>query len=103
MVNDMTMKDVLDELIGMVEEKPFECVGSRDEVNTAICLTIARLQKDGKELPKLFEYYMTTPMYMEYAHKECEYFDNFNQENLLPEEFKKLIYDEVIEGLKERR
>ena len=103
MVNDMTMKDVLDELIGMVEEKPFECVGSRDEVNTAICLTIARLQKDGKELPKLFEYYMTTPMYMEYAHKECEYFDNFNQENLLPEKFKKLIYDEVIEGLKERR
>ena len=36
MLEDSEMVPIMDQLIGMVEEKPFECVGSREEVNTAI-------------------------------------------------------------------
>lgn len=100
MANDMTMKDTLDKLIGMVEEKPFECVGSRDEVNTAICMAIRKYKKSEEVLPYLFEYYMTTPFYNEYIDKENTYFDKFNEENLLPDKFRQLVYSEVVEGLK---
>lgn len=43
MLDDWDMKETLDQLIGIKEEKPFECVGSRDEINTAIVLTIKGL------------------------------------------------------------
>lgn len=100
MANDMDMRDTLDKLIGRVEEKPFECVGSRDEVNTAICMTIRKCSKDKETRLKLLEYYMTTPLYNEYIDKENAYFDKFNKENLLPKKFEELVYREVVEGLK---
>lgn len=36
MLNDPDMQPTLEQLVGIQEEKPFECVGSRDEINTAI-------------------------------------------------------------------
>lgn len=98
MLNDINMKENLDKLIGLTAEKPFECVGSRDEVNTAICIAIEK--NSNKKLPALLEYYKTTALYDKYSHKENEYFNKFNEENLLPEKFKKLVYDEVVLGLK---
>lgn len=98
MLNDAKMIPILDKLIGMTEEKPFECVGSRDEVNTAICLAVEKNRKTG--LPLLFEYYKTTDLYKEYSQKSNGYFEKFNEENLLPEKFKKLVYSEVVLGLK---
>lgn len=47
------MQPTLEQLVGIQEEKPFECVGSRDEINTAIVMTIDNLGKSGKELPYL--------------------------------------------------
>jgi hypothetical protein len=45
------------ELAGKSNIKPFECVGTFEEVNYAICKTISILQKEGKELPYLLKYY----------------------------------------------
>ena len=39
------MKTTLEQLVGIQEEKPFECVGSRAEINTAIVMTIDRTGK----------------------------------------------------------
>ena len=40
MLEDRSMLEDFQKLTGLTEEKPFECVGSRDEVNAASCLPI---------------------------------------------------------------
>ena len=69
MLDDWDMKETLDQLIGIEEEKPFECVGSRDEINTAIVLTIKGLEEAGEALPRLLSYYKTTDLYRTYEPK----------------------------------
>ena len=34
MLEDETMQPIMEQLVGIQEEKPFECVGSRDEINS---------------------------------------------------------------------
>lgn len=91
MVNDASMIPVMEQLVGVVEEKPFECVGSREEVNTAICMTIQRLEEAGEKLPVLFEYYKQLAQYQEYLHKENHFFTGYEEENLLPERFAEIV------------
>ena len=45
------------ELTGNGETKPFDCVGTFEEVNFAISKTIENIIKDEKELPYLLKYY----------------------------------------------
>lgn len=91
MMNDLTMLEIMKQLIGLSPEKPFECVGSRDEINTAICLTIEKLETQGKKLPKLLEYYKSEGLYEQNKGKEQYYFNFYDKENLLPEEFDKIL------------
>lgn len=96
MMEDETMEIIMRQLIGEVEEKPFECVGSRDEVNTAICMTIAKMEEQKRPLPKLLQVYKTTVMYSIYAQKENTFFSSYEEENLLPEKFAELIKENCI-------
>ena len=40
MLNDETMKPLFLQLTGLEDDKPFECVGTREEVNTAAAMSI---------------------------------------------------------------
>jgi hypothetical protein len=40
------------ELVGLGEQKPFECVGTKDESKLALALSVARYQSLGKEVPQ---------------------------------------------------
>lgn len=91
MVNDASMIPVMEQLVGVVEEKPFECVGSRDEVNMAICLTIRQMEVDGMDLPVLFRHYKTLPQYNEYSRRKNSFFTEYDEQNLLPERFAALV------------
>jgi len=75
----------------VTEEKPFECVGSRDEVNTAICQTIRQMEEAGKSLPELFLYYKETSQYQEYRDRENPYLHYFEEENLVPQHLKERL------------
>ena len=56
---DNTMlKHEFNQLIGIEKTKPFECVGTIDEVNTALSLYIQRFPS---HTPALIEYYKTLP------------------------------------------
>lgn len=57
---------IFDSLIGANPVKPFECVGTLDEVNKALALTIMKSQGD---LPALLRYYMQTTQYKRYEEK----------------------------------
>lgn len=57
MLSDINLCPTLEKLIGIHPEKPFECVGSRDEVNAALQEVISKYKSRGELLPALLEYY----------------------------------------------
>lgn len=81
------LKDTLEKLIGYQKEKPFECVGSREEINIAICMCIKQMEERGEELPLLYKHYQTLPQYLQYKDVQNPYACYFNKENLIPDAF----------------
>lgn len=97
MLNDNAMLDYFIELIGQSEHKPFECVGSIDEVNLAVTLAIRKLEQNGEKLPLLFEEYKNRALYkpesVDALNEEC--CRSYNSENLLPDEFRTILTKEM--------
>ncbi len=91
LLEDESLYGTLKQLTGLLEEKPFECVGSRSEVNTAITLTIQRMEEEGKKLPKLLKQYRETGLYEQYLQEGDRYSHYFDRENLVPEEWEDLV------------
>ena len=87
LLNKESLTPIFDQLIGEAPEKPFECVGTCDEVNTAICIVISHLQAEKSELPKLYEYYRSKPQYASYSKSANAYMTFYNDENSVPTEF----------------
>ena len=99
MLDDWDMKETLDQLIGIEEEKPFECVGSRDEINTAIVLTIKGLEEAGEALPRLLSYYKTTDLYQTYRTRGDQYSSYYDGNNLVPDDLAGLVRKYCADGL----
>ena len=99
MPDDWDMKETLDQLIGIEEEKPFECVGSRDEINTAIVLTIKGLEEAGEALPCLLSYYKTTDLYQTYRTRGDQYSSYYDGNNLVPDDLAGLVRKYCADGL----
>ncbi len=96
LLNDSSMSEYFTELIGKSIHKPFECVGSVDEVNLAVSMAIRRREQSKEKLPLLFEYYRKNyynPENIDEKYQEyCRYFNN---ENLLPDDFKEILLNEM--------
>ena len=99
MLDDWDMKETLDQLIGIEEEKPFECVGSRDEINTAIVLTIKGLEEAGEALPCLLSYYKTTDLYQTFRTRGDQYSTYYDGNNLVPDDLAGLVRKYCAAGL----
>ena len=71
------------DLTGNSDNKPFECVGTYDEVNYAIALTIKKLNWN---LPYLLQYYLD-----HFEMKDYDLLSYFNEENNLDPEFLEIL------------
>jgi UDP-N-acetyl-alpha-D-muramoyl-L-alanyl-L-glutamate epimerase len=60
LLDDIDLRSILDELTGHADNKPFECIGTIDEVNVALASTLEKYQDKG--LPSLLHYYSTLPV-----------------------------------------
>lgn len=79
----------LKQLTGVDDVKPFECVGTIDEVNAALMLFIRKLR--GK-WPVLLDYYSNTNKFSEYSSFHTEsLLRQFNREHFLEKEFLDII------------
>ncbi len=85
------LKTFLD-LTGNGETKPFECVGTFEEVNFAISLTISKLEKENKELPFLLKYYKENFKLIDFKEDITK---RFNNENNLTEKQAMLLKEEI--------
>ena len=81
-----SLREDFDKLTGVVPEKPFECVGSRDEVRCS--LTLALEKYADKELPLLLKIFKDRGDFPENPKK---YFEFYDVENFLPEHFEKRL------------
>jgi len=77
------MLTYLKELTGIDEAKPFECVGTIDEVNAALHMFIAQHQHE--KLPLLIDYYSNTTNYSRYnpANESIKILNEFNNDHFL--------------------
>jgi hypothetical protein len=79
-------------LVGVEDAKPFECVGSVSETNTALLQVISQY---GRDLPYLLQQYELTEAYQRYKHefdaKLEEYNKYFDEENALPPNYEQLV------------
>ena len=80
-----------DKLCGILPEKPFECVGSRDEVNASIVESIKKYDEAGITLPVLLEHYKSACPTNESAFNVI--INQYSTEHGLNEYFEKIIKD----------
>lgn len=92
------MDPVLQELCGALPNKPFECVGSRNEVNISLCLAIARAAQDGTELPLLLRNYQASPLYAQYRETASGFGQEWDAQHNLPPELAALVRRECVEA-----
>ncbi len=86
MLNDPALQDSFDQLSQEHEVKPFECVGTYDEVNYALT---QKIKSYGKEdLPYLLKGYTNAPQAYNFKL-------TFDRENNLPENFRKILKNYV--------
>ena len=97
MLDDPGLKPIFDKLIGLRPEKPFECVGSRDEVNAALYELICQYESDGIALPELVGYYKG--LGIENKFSILEMCGSYDGDNNVPEQFTKAIQNEYIMGM----
>lgn len=97
MLNDETMQDLFEQLTGILDDKPFECVGTREEVNVAIAMSIRHHEASGTPLPKLYEYYKGTSYYESFRNRTLDY-QMWNCENQVPAEYAELIHEKLNEA-----
>ena len=98
LLDESTMEGYFSQLIGLVDEKPFECVGSIREVNTALVMTIKKLEGKGERLPFLLMKYRKSALFKEFSQRKNIYEDYYNKENLIPDYFKDLLIRECYNG-----
>ena len=92
-LNDEEMMPLFEQLTGIRDDKPFECVGTREEVNYAVCMAIRRA---GNTIPVLYQAYKESAYYEFYKDRIYD-FTMFNEENLVPEEYQKIIRQRLKE------
>lgn len=80
------------ELCGHGKTKPFECVGTYEEVNYAISKTIKNLK--NKELPYLLKIYKEN---YELVDTSIDLTKRYNEENNLPKEFENVLRKAILD------
>jgi hypothetical protein len=92
--NDVALWPLLRQLIGMTDSKPFDCIGTMDEVNAALQLTLALIPETG--LPALLKLYKDSEIYSIYRNFDTEtLLSSFNENHFLPEEFAVLLRSKI--------
>lgn len=84
MLNDITLKDMFLGLVSDKHDKPFECVGSKEEINYVISLII----KNEQKLPLLLQYYKDN---LYNSNKVYNVENHFNINHFIPNIYIKLL------------
>jgi len=90
LLNDPDLLENFNELTGRTAVKPFECIGTVDEVNSALIEIVS--QNSGNNLPYLLNYYTGTPQYL--VNKSVDFrklLTSYDENNFLPDRFHSVL------------
>jgi hypothetical protein len=97
LLEDSEMLPYFIQLLGLTEHKPFECVGSIDEVNLAVSLAVRSREANGAALPLLMNEYKNRGLYhpetIDARLKAC--LEAYDSRNLLPADFAEILKKEM--------
>ncbi|MCX6286548.1 MAG: hypothetical protein NTY96_05490 [Bacteroidetes bacterium] len=89
LLDEPGLAETLRQFTGAAKEKPFDCIGTIEEVNLALC-EITRLQQD-KELPALLQNYRNSSEYKIYSKSEFRSSLKSYMPNNLPDTFTNIL------------
>ena len=81
------------ELCGHGKTKPFECVGTYEEVNFAITKTILESEKENKKLPYLLQFYKDNYKLVDISKDLTK---QYNEENSVPKELEEILKGKIF-------
>ena len=94
LLDNNELKNEFDELCGIADVKPFECVGTVDEVNLALCESIK--QYGNKELPVLLNYYSKSKNYLKFKKlKFINFLTDFESINFLEKNYEEILKQRI--------
>ena len=97
LLNDPDMQVYFDGLTGAIPNKPFECVGSRTEVNIALCQAITRMEQAKEPLPLLLQSYRNSPAFAAYWKSAQQFGSEWDSEHHLSDAEAALVRTRCIE------
>lgn len=84
LLHKKTLTQTFEQLIGIHDSKPFECVGTIDEINIAACLAIEKIEQAGRPLPPLLGHYKSLALYQQYKGKSHSYQRSIETSHYVP-------------------
>lgn len=95
MLNDISLTGFFDQLTGIAPEKPFDCVGTVNEVNAAVRILIHRYSQEKlPALPERYLNYRQLPGDPEACFKQELH--SFSDQHHLPEQFLKILRHAIL-------
>lgn len=89
--------DIYKQLSGVYENKPFECVGSRDEVIVSSRAALDKLINGNCRIPHLLQFFGDSTLHSD---NDINYYVNFyDKKHHLPPAFEEILVDELKEQL----
>ena len=85
--------EIFNQLTGNGDVKPFDCVGTFEEVNYAICKTIENIELNDEKLPYLLDYYKNN---FQSVDTSIDITKRYNNENNLTDEQNEILRKEVL-------
>ena len=89
MLDNNELRDVFNGLVYPDYDKPFECVGTKEEINLSLNMIVDKLNREGKKLPVLLNDFKASIHDIEKAKNDA--IDYWNNENNLTDEFEKAL------------
>jgi len=93
MLNNESLIDIFNGLVYPDYDKPFECVGTKDEINLSLNMIVAKYNKEKKPLPALLKNFEPNLYNLELVMAEEAF--KWNAENNLPDEFEKVLREYI--------
>jgi UDP-N-acetyl-alpha-D-muramoyl-L-alanyl-L-glutamate epimerase len=94
LLTDAELWPMLRQLSGMTVSKPFDCIGTIDEVNAAVIMTLELIPENS--LPELLRLYRDSEMYSRYRSFDTRtLLHSFNENHFLPAEFEALLRSKI--------
>jgi len=90
LLKDINLWPILQQLSGMTDSKPFDCIGTIDEVNVSLQMILKIIPEAG--LPELLQRYKESEFYFKYRDYDFgDLLGGFNANHFLPKEFEKKL------------